>query len=92
MNINLSFPQLLNGISRFLHRYHVVLFALVVLGGLAIATFMLYTAATSASETTQLPSTSSFDKSTIDKIQNLRSSDESGKPLELPAGRTNPFQ
>ena len=41
MKADLSLPQLTAAMSRFLHRYHVVIFVLTVVGGLALANFML---------------------------------------------------
>lgn len=77
--------------TRFLHRYHVLIFTIFVLGGLSVATFMLYRATTEAqSATSTAPST--FDQKTIDRIGKLRSANDTPAPINLPTGRTNPFQ
>jgi len=91
MKSDLSLQQLTRSLARFLHRYHVLIFTIFVLGGLSVATFMLYRATTAA----QSPSSttpSGFDKKTIDRISKLRSANDTPAPIDLPAGRTNPFQ
>ncbi|MEO8691831.1 MAG: hypothetical protein ABI397_03550 [Candidatus Saccharimonas sp.] len=98
MNIELpsiQLSQIPRAISHFLHRYHVVVFACIVLGGLSITTLMLYkTIATPDSTMSGAPASSAdhFDQDTIEKIKQLRSATEDETPLQLPAGRTNPFQ
>ena len=92
MDINLNPKQLLASGSRFLHRYHVVMFTLLAVGGLAFATFRLYSVVTAAPTTTTTQTVGNFDQATIDKINNLRASDEEMQPLKLPSGRTNPFK
>jgi ABC-type dipeptide/oligopeptide/nickel transport system permease component len=92
MKTDLSLTQLTHGISRILHRYHAVIFTLVVLGGLSIATFILYREITSTPATEQTSESVGFDKQTIEDINSLRASGEASKPLVKPAGRTNPFQ
>ena len=91
MKSDLSLQQLTNGINHFLHRYHILIFTFFVLGGLSIATFMLYQVTSSAQSTTST-TPSGFDKTTIDRIGKLRSANDTPTPIELPAGRTNPFQ
>ena len=78
--------------GRFVHRHHLPIFVLLVLGGLSAATFMLYTAATAPQEITQQSTNAGFDKKTIEKINQLRSPTDTSAPLVLPSGRTNPFE
>lgn len=93
MNGSLSLSQITVSLSKFLHRFHVILFALIVIGGLSAATFMLYGAIASSSATNEpAVSSNSFDQKTIDKIEGLRDPNESSVPLKLPQGRTNPFE
>ena len=93
-NIHLSFslPQITKAISCFLHRYHIIVFSCIVLGGLSIATFMLYQTTTSTQPSTQITSSGSFDQATMKKIEGLRSASDQSEPLTLPEGRTNPFE
>lgn len=94
MNVNFSFSpsQIVTQLSRFFHRYHVIVFACVVLGGLSIATLMLYQAITSAEPAAPTATTDTFDTATMKKVDSLHSSSDQVTPLTLPAGRTNPFQ
>lgn len=92
MKIDPSLKQAIRTFSHFMHRYHVTLFVIVVLGGLSVATFLLYQVATAAaSPDSKVPATS-FDKATIERISKLHGADDTPAPLALPPGRTNPFQ
>lgn len=89
---SVSLTQITATVSRFLHRYHIILFALIVLGGLSVATYMLYSTATAtAPSDAAAASSGTFDKATMKKVQNLRGIDDASQPLEL-KGRTNPFK
>lgn len=93
MKVDLSISQFTKSISNTLHRYHVVIFALVVMGSLSFATYKLYQATTSTPATSeQKTEPVGFDKQTIEKVNKLRASGEAGKPFTKPAGRTNLFQ
>ena len=92
MKLDSSPTQIIHAFSHFMHRYHVIVFSIFVLGGLSVATFLLYRAATSATSPSSQFSTSSFDKTTINKISELRGAGDAPTPLKLPTGRTNPFQ
>ena len=92
MKTDLNIKEIVAALSRFLHRYHVLIFALFVLGGLSGATFMLYQTATSAQTAeTSIPA-STFDKATIEKINNLSNATSTNPEPVRPAGRTNPFK
>lgn len=90
MKNDIDIAQLLKGFSQFLHRYHVLLFTLLVLGGLALATFLLYETMIDAQTASPISTGTSFDKATIEKINQLKTTDD-GVTLTLPSGRTNPF-
>lgn len=80
-------------ISKFFHRFHTILFAIFVLGGLIIMVLTLngIIASSSASSASSVPTPSSaFDQQTIDKLNKLRTSDQQPAPLDL-SGRSNPF-
>ena len=80
-------------ISHFFHRYHVILFVIFVIGGLATATFFLSrTLNNTATRTTADPTQSGCDSTTIKKIGTLRGANDPSTPLAMPSGRTNPFQ
>ena len=92
MNVSLNPKQIVRSLSRFLHRYHVLLFVLVAAGGLSAATFVLYHTAMSAQTVEVTPTQSQFDEATMSKIKQLRSSSDASTPLNPPPGRSNPFQ
>lgn len=80
----------------FIQRYHMVLFAVTVLGGLAVVVLILNNIVVSSSTSTDYTpagTTFSFDeqKSTIDRVNSLKSRDETAEQLDLSQGRTNPF-
>lgn len=93
MKLDMNPTQLTRSFSRFFHRFHVLIFVVFVIGGLSTATFLLSQALTapSSADTTNT-SPAGFDKTTIEKINSLRSASDQPAPLTMPAGRTNPFQ
>lgn len=91
-DISLNPQQITQSISGFMHRYHVLIFSFIVLGGLSAATFMLYQTVVSAQTVQESNAKTTFDSGTMTKIRELRASDDAGTPLTLPPGRTNPFQ
>ncbi len=91
MQLSLSLPQIKTNILRFLHRYHILLFVLTVIGGLSLATFMINQTINAPIDATGQSSVESFDKDTMDKVRKLRKPNEAPAPLVLPSGRVNPF-
>lgn len=93
MQQSLNLSQLGKSASRFLHRYHVLIFVLTVIGGLSLATFMINQAINNAAAAQTTPETiGGFDKATMEKIKGLRKPTDEPEPLNLPSGRVNPFQ
>ena len=92
MKTNVNAQQLVGSISKFFHRYHVLIFVIFVMGGLATATFFLSQTMTPAASTDQSAAQAGFDKAAIKKIESLRGENDPSTPLTMPAGRTNPFQ
>lgn len=93
-NVNLSLDTIKQNIFSFLHRFHVVIFVIVVLGSVATGIFVLNTIIIRSSDTTDAPTGSNsatFDQATIKRIDELKTRDQSGGGLNLPPGRTNPF-
>jgi hypothetical protein len=94
INLNISPAAIKNAFFSFLRRFHVVLFVVLVLGGLAISVFILNTIIIASGDTSQFSSegaTQSFDQATIKRIDELKTRDQSGDTLTLPPGRVNPF-
>ena len=92
MSTDLSSAQITKFISLFLHRYHVILFTIFILGGLSVATFLLYTASSPGPGEQAVNKSTKFDQTTINQINNLRSPTEQPQSLKLPSGRINPLQ
>lgn len=85
-----------NPIENFLIRYHIVI--LVVIGSIALgasifSSYLAYAEATNPQEqgavTSDVPTT--FDKATIERINELHTSDQQGIEVTVPEGRINPF-
>ena len=94
MKTKLSVGSVGAKISNTLYRYHLVLFVLFFIGGLAVVILLLAQTVFSASDVTenlQAP-TSKFDQTTIDQLEKLQvKAGENGK-LNLPNNnRINPF-
>ena len=91
---NFSPHSIGRSISRFLERFHIVLYTVIAVGGISVVVYLLYLTiidATDVPTTNSVPS-SSFDRDTIDKLESLNAKSGGGKPLDLPANtRTNPF-
>lgn len=94
MNLNISLTAIKTALVAFLRRFHVTLFVLVVFGGLAIIVFMLNNVIVRSGDTSDYtPETPSatFDQATIERIEELKTRDQTEGNLVLPPGRTNPF-
>lgn len=92
-SITISPKAIKKAVFTFLHRFHVVLFVFFVLGGLAVVVLMLNnTIIASGDPGDYTPPTNStaFDQATIDRIEELKTKDETITDLDL-SGRTNPF-
>lgn len=93
MKIDLSAETIVRGISGFLHRFHIVLFAVLALGGMAAMMFMINQTITRSTDTSQQQSSAtsiSFDEKTIEQLGELSSGP--GGSINLPNDqRINPF-
>jgi len=88
---SLSFAQLNHLISQFLHRFHVILFVVFVIGGLSLVTLFLGQAITAQGTPPPTAGDPPFDTATMSKIENLRTTTDTSN-LILPNGRTNPLK
>lgn len=91
MNISLTTPGLLRSLKKLLQRFHFLLFILVIAGGLALAIFTLNTLITRSQQQGEPVSNPTFDTKTIDRINQLRTRDDTNENITLPEGRINPF-
>lgn len=89
-----EFSTSLAPVTRFLGKYHTVIFISLISILLAVAMYMLYQVLT-VSDTTAAPTDSSiapFDKETIKRIDDLSASGDKTKvELQFPTSRANPF-
>lgn len=91
--VNQSINSFSNQLGVFLYRFHVMIFTLLVLGGLIFAISSIYNTINSSASPVD-PSTMSdavFDKKTIDELDTLKASSEPPQPLSLGTGRQNGF-
>lgn len=92
--MEISFTSLKKTITNFFVRYHVVIFSVIVIGGLSVVVLILNSIITSASDTSNyVPAGSSatFDEATIKRVNELKARSETGGNLTFPEGRINPF-
>lgn len=96
--MTVSTASLKSAFSHFLTRYHMIIFTVVVLGGLVVCMFLINAiiAQTGGENSANLISTgatsASFDQQTIDRIKQLHTADDTTKSnLDLSSGRVNPF-
>lgn len=78
----------------FVKRYHLVVFIVVVVLLLSVAVLLLNGIVGKASGddvTTPGGTSSNFDQATIDRIKQLKTSNQPSEPLDLSKGRINPF-
>lgn len=93
INLRLSSVAIKQWFVNFLHRFHVMLFVVIVLGGLIAVTLMLNNIIVRSADTstqTNGSGAASFDDATIKRIENLKTSGQ-GSDFTLPPGRTSPF-
>ena len=85
-------PQLLAvTLTRFLHRYHAMVFVIVIIVGLALANFMINQAINEKPAEPLQQTTTSFDDATMEKIDQLNENSSQQTDFTLPSGRINPF-
>lgn len=92
--MNISLTIIKKSLSHFIERFHVIIFVVVILGGLGVVVLLLNNVIlTSGNTSDYTPETSNaeFDQATIKQIEQLRTRDETGDQLDLSKGRTNPF-
>lgn len=87
---SLTVSQLGQMLSQFLHRFHIILFVVLVVGGLSLVTLFLNQAISKPASDLTPSSTQSFDQATMTKIKNLRTTNDQSN-LTLPPGRIDPF-
>lgn len=89
-SISEQLEPIIKHLSKFLWRFHVMIYSIAVIGGLSIAIFLLSGLLSVSSEPVQT-SSATFDKKTMKIIKDFRTSTSGNDSLTLPAGRSNPF-
>ena len=93
INLNLVVTSVKKACIKFLYRFHVVIFVILVVGGAAIMVFALNSIVIRSSESdgyTSNTNNATFDQATMKRIDELKTRDQSST-TDLPSGRTNPF-
>ena len=90
--MKLDLSQVTLVVSRFLHRFHITLFVVLVVGGLSIATLLLNKSITTQADSTSGPTEQAFDEKTMTRIKNLRTTNEQTNLVLPDTGRTDPFK
>jgi hypothetical protein len=89
---NISLNGLPKQLSNFFHRYHVLTFSLIVLGGMAVAILLLNNILqVSAQPTKDVGVDTVFDATTIERVNQLKTSSDASEDISFPTGRINPF-
>jgi hypothetical protein len=90
IKVNLSAQAIKQLVVAFLHRFHIVIFVIVALGGLAVTILLLNNIVVLSSQSngyTPDVNNATFDQATIKKIEDLQNRSQSPPT----SGRTNPF-
>lgn len=92
--ITLTPKKIKEAFFAFLHRFHVVVFVVLVLGGLVWVVLLLNLTVITSSEPndyTPPTSTTTFDQDTIKRIEELKTRDQNADISMPPGVRINPF-
>ena len=92
--MDISLQAIKTPIITFLRRFHIILFVVLSIGSLAIAILLLSAVIASSGESNGYVSNSnnaSFDQTTINQINQLKTNDENNSTSLPQTGRTNPF-
>jgi len=97
MNKSPDISTSLKPVGRFFQRFHLTIFIVVIVGGLAYAVVSLYTVLSDASTIPEQPTSTvtttrpTYDQTTIDHLNQLYTAENAPGSIDLPAGRINPF-
>lgn len=91
---NISITVFIKKIGKIFYRYNLVIFIVLVTGGLIASIMILNQIITQPGSSTTndtTPSTTSFDQPTINRLSKLESNTKNTNYQTLPSGRINPF-
>lgn len=87
MKNSLSLAGLGSAVTRFLHRFHVILFVLVAIGSLAVATLFLNELISRPAVSSDNSAAGKFDDATIKRILLYRTAEEQASQQSIPLNR-----
>lgn len=94
INLSISLPAIKKAFFATLHRFHVIIFVVTILGGLVVVVFLLNNTIISSekpNDYTPETNTTTFDQATIKRVQELKTRDQNTDIIVAPGVRTNPF-
>lgn len=88
-----SLTHISKSLSRLLHRYHLILFTILALGGVIVATLILNNVVSSSAPSDISTPYQEFDKDTIERLSTLNTSPETATtpPIDTLRGPRTPF-
>lgn len=93
--MEITSASLKTSFTKFIKRYHLLIFTVLVLGGLVVCMFLINNIIIKSGDTTgyePAAANTSFDQQTIDRIKQLHTAGENAADdLNLGQGRSNPF-
>lgn len=91
---NITTNNVFKSIGIAIERFHMTLFIIIIVGGLVAAVMVLNGILQQSSDTNGYTSNlgiNGFDQTTINRLNQLHTSDEAPTAITLPSGRINPF-
>jgi hypothetical protein len=94
MKNNVSMKSIFKPIAEVFRRYHVTIFIVVIVSGLATSVMLLNNilqSSTNISGYSQNGTSTSFDQATIDQLDQLHTSADNTQTIDTSKGRISPF-
>ena len=93
MKNSISLDRLPAAAAHFFKRFHVIIYTFTIVIGVTVAVFLLngLIAKSNTPDSSDSSATTSFDKETIERIDNFNTSSSSNYTFTLPPGRINPL-
>lgn len=92
MNVSSAAIRLKDGLTHFISRFHVLIYTLTVVIGVSLALLLVVgTVSSSDTDEIQVPQAITFDKETIERIEQFNTAASSDDTFSVPSGRINPL-
>lgn len=90
---NKSQVNILRPLGKFMRRFHMIIFIILIVGIVAASVLMINNALTNVAtdDYTSSINAGSIDQATLERIQSLHTSAQPAPAPAMPAGRVNPF-